>query len=103
MGTAIGLAAEMFAVLARVISKGLGGGMAIQSLWGKLIPAYKSSSKASQYASPYSGADELYNNSHAEGGQSMVYRAPYMSAAHNAFCATLGVGKCPRSQDAIAN
>merc|ERR1711975_60287 len=91
MGTAIGLAAVMFAVLARLISKGLGGGLAIQSLWGqKLIPAYKSSSKASQYASPYSGADELYNNSHAEGGQSMVYRAPYMSAAHNAFCATLG-------------
>merc|ERR1712022_75594 len=85
----------MFAVLARLISKGLAGGLAIQSLWGKLIPAYKSTSKASQYRSPYSGADELSNNSHAEGGQSMVYRAPYMSAAHNAFCAPLGVGKCP--------
>merc|ERR1711998_506157 len=59
-----------------------------------LIPAYTSTSNPSQYTSQYNGADELYNNSSSEGSQSMVYRAPYMVGAHNAFCKALGAS-CP--------
>merc|ERR1712216_469231 len=91
---------RMFAVLACLFAKGnLFGRSALQSLLGQaLIPfpksAYTSSTDPSQYTSSMSGADELYRNSATTGAQSMVYRAPYMTAAANKFCQTVS-SSCP--------